>query len=91
MIRAIWDKNAHVCIYLLQEDEATRIELQQSVSLTFSLKYLANFTKATPLSTRVTLSMSNDVPLLVEYKLDNLGYVRYYLVSNMIIYLETAA
>lgn len=25
--------------------------------------------------------MSNDVPLLVEYKLDNLGYVRYYLVS----------
>ncbi|KAH8549012.1 proliferating cell nuclear antigen [Umbelopsis sp. PMI_123] len=67
------------------EDDATVIELQQSVSLTFSLKYLANFTKATPLSTRVTLSMSNDVPLLVEYKLDNLGYVRYYLVSNMIL------
>lgn len=91
MQRAIRDKNAHVCLYLLQEDEATKIELQQSVSLTFSLKYLANFTKATPLSTRVTLSMSNDVPLLVEYKLDNLGYVRYYLVSNVIKYLKTAA
>ncbi|RUP47133.1 proliferating cell nuclear antigen, partial [Jimgerdemannia flammicorona] len=62
-----------------KEEEQTTIELQQSVTLTFSLKYLQNFTKATPLSTRVTLSMSNEVPLLVEYKLDNLGYVRYYL------------
>lgn len=50
--------------------------------MSFAIKYLVNFTKATPLSTRVTLSMSNDVPLLVEYKLDNLGYVRYYLVRS---------
>ncbi|RUS33035.1 proliferating cell nuclear antigen, C-terminal domain-containing protein [Jimgerdemannia flammicorona] len=66
-----------------KEEEQTTIELQQSVTLTFSLKYLQNFTKATPLSTRVTLSMSNEVPLLVEYKLDNLGYVRYYLAPKI--------
>jgi proliferating cell nuclear antigen len=66
-----------------KEDESTTIELKQSVTLTFSLKYLSNFTKATPLSSRVTLSMSGEVPLLVEYKLDALGYVRYYLAPKI--------
>lgn len=55
---------------------ATSIELNQSVALTFSLKYLTNFTKATPLSDSVSLSMSNDVPLLVEYKVSEVGYIR---------------
>ncbi|KAK3811136.1 MAG: proliferating cell nuclear antigen [Benniella sp.] len=62
--------------------EATLIDLQQSVSLNFSLKYLVNFTKATSLSERVSLSMSSEVPLLVEYKMET-GYVRYYLAPKI--------
>lgn len=58
-----------------KEDEGTTIDLQQPVQLTFSLKYLANFTKATPLASQVTLSMSADVPLLVEYKVGDAGWV----------------
>ncbi|KAI8072760.1 proliferating cell nuclear antigen [Gongronella butleri] len=65
------------------EDDATNIELQSSVSMTFGMKYLVNFTKATPLSNRVSLSLSNDVPLLVEYKLGDLGHVRYYLAPKI--------
>jgi len=62
-----------------EKDEGieTVIELQSNVSLTFSLKYLVNFTKATPLSKTVSLSMSNEVPLLVEYKVEDSGYIRY--------------
>lgn len=45
----------------------TTIELLDSVTLTFSLKYLVNFCKASGLSNTVTLSLSNEVPLLVEY------------------------
>lgn len=41
------------------------------------------FTKATPLSTTVTLSFSKDVPLLVEYKISDMGYVRYYLAPKI--------
>lgn len=37
----------------------------QHVSLTFSLKYLVNFSKSASLSDTVQLMMSNDVPLLV--------------------------
>ncbi|KAI9345072.1 proliferating cell nuclear antigen [Pilaira anomala] len=66
-----------------KDDDATIIELQQSVSMTFAIKYLVNFTKATPLSNRVSLNLSADVPLLVDYKLENLGYVRYYLAPKI--------
>lgn len=47
-----------------------RIQLQQSVSLTFSLKYLSNFAKAAPLCKEVALHMSNEVPLLVSTEVD---------------------
>ena len=54
------------------------------MTLTFALRYLNFFCKATPLSPQVTLSMSADVPLVVEYKIgDNAGYVRYYLAPKI--------
>ncbi|KAF8424657.1 proliferating cell nuclear antigen [Tirmania nivea] len=61
---------------------STRVDLTEPVNLTFSLKYLVNFCKASSLSQTVTLSLSNEVPLLVEYKMDN-GYVRFYLAPKI--------
>ena len=46
-----------------KEEEAVTIEMQEPVVLTFALRYLNFFTKATPLSPQVCLSMSADVPL----------------------------
>ncbi|EPQ27039.1 uncharacterized protein PFL1_05323 [Pseudozyma flocculosa PF-1] len=59
-----------------------RIEMQQSVNLTFSLKYLSNFAKAAPLADEVQLHMSNEVPLLCEFGFEN-GYVRFYLAPKL--------
>jgi proliferating cell nuclear antigen len=42
------------------------IEMSQHVSLTFSLKYLVNFSKSAALSDTVQLMLKNDVPLLVR-------------------------
>ena len=39
--------------------------MNQTVNLTFSLKYLVNFAKSSSLSNVVQLMLSNDVPLLV--------------------------
>ncbi|XP_045140229.1 proliferating cell nuclear antigen-like [Echinops telfairi] len=50
-----------------KEEEAVTIEMNEPVQLTFALRYLNFFTKATPLSSTVTLSMSADVPIVVEY------------------------
>jgi len=52
-----------------QNQDAVTIELEQDVSLSFALRYLNFFAKATPLSDTVTLKMSPDVPLVVEYKI----------------------
>jgi proliferating cell nuclear antigen len=69
------------CIF--QEEESTIIELEEPVTLTFAMRYLNLFTKATPLSSTVTLSMSPDVPLVTEYKISEMGYIRYYLAPKI--------
>ncbi|KAG1670862.1 Proliferating cell nuclear antigen [Nymphon striatum] len=66
-----------------KEDEAVTIEMTDPVSLTFALRYLNSFTKATALSGSVNLSMSPDVPLVVEYKMEDVGYIRYYLAPKI--------
>ena len=52
------------------------IELSQGVSLSFSLKYLINFTKATPLSGSVTLRLLEAMPILVEYNMEGVGHLQ---------------
>ncbi|KAG6497008.1 hypothetical protein ZIOFF_044892 [Zingiber officinale] len=64
-------------------EEATIIEMQEPVSLTFALRYLNSFTKATPLSETVSISLSSDLPVVVEYKIADMGYVRYYLAPKI--------
>ena len=59
------------------------IELMEPVALTFSLKYLVNFCKASGLSSQVKLCLSNEVPLLVEYALSNNSYLRFYLAPKV--------
>jgi len=66
-----------------KEDEAVTIEMQEAVTLTFACQYLNSFTKATPLSPQVCLSMSADVPLVVEYQIPELGHIRYYLAPKI--------
>lgn len=67
------------------EDEGKNVEinLSEPVALTFSLKYLVNFCKASGLSDQVKLCLSNEVPLLVEYALANNSYLRFYLAPKV--------
>ena len=75
-----------------KEEEAVIIEMQEPVTLTFAcrflsgslrsvimlclLRYLNMFTKASCLASQVSLSMSPDVPLVVEYNIGEIGHVR---------------
>jgi len=69
--------------------EEVVIELKEPVTLTFALRYLNSFSKATPLSSVVTLRMSKDVPLVVEYSFskestsDSIGHISYYLAPKI--------
>mmetsp|Transcript_32345 Transcript_32345/g.52272 ORF Transcript_32345/g.52272 Transcript_32345/m.52272 type:complete len:264 (-) Transcript_32345:143-934(-) len=66
-----------------KEEERVEVEMQEPVSLNFALRYLNNFCKATSLSPSVLLNLSADVPLCVEYKINDMGYIRYYLAPKI--------
>uniref|UniRef100_A0A093VA19 DNA sliding clamp PCNA n=1 Tax=Talaromyces marneffei PM1 TaxID=1077442 RepID=A0A093VA19_TALMA len=65
------------------------IQLTEPVALTFSLKYLVNFCKATALSGQVKLCLSQEVPLQVEYSLAGSagsaasGHLRFFLAPKI--------
>lgn len=59
-------------------------ESNEPLDLSFALKYLNFFTKASPLSETVTLELSKDRPLLAKFELDdNAGYIKYYLAPKV--------
>lgn len=66
-------------------EENVSVEMNEPVSLTFSLKYLINFCKASGLSNSVKLCLSSEVPLLVEYPFES-SYLRFYLAPKVCIY-----
>jgi len=66
-----------------KEEEAVVVDVQEPVELNFALRYLTLFSKATPLGPTVTLSMSPDIPIVVEYTIENMGYIRYYLAPKI--------
>jgi len=60
------------------------IQCNDPCSQTFALRYLNFFTKATALSGEVKLSMSPEVPLVVEYNMgDNVGHVKFFLAPKI--------
>jgi len=63
-------------------EDNVSIEMNEPVSLTFSLKYLINFCKASGLSNQVKLCLSSEVPLLVEYPFES-SYLRFYLAPKI--------
>ena len=66
-----------------KEHENTMIDMEEPVELNFALRYLNFFTKATPLSKSVVLSMSPELPIVVEYPIEEVGYIKYYLAPKV--------
>ncbi|GFP87643.1 proliferating cell nuclear antigen large form [Phtheirospermum japonicum] len=64
-------------------EDATVIEMESSVTQTFALRYMNSFAKATPLSNQVTIRLSSELPVVVEYKIADMGYLRFYLAPKI--------
>lgn len=64
-------------------DEATKLEVDEPVNLSFALRYLNLFNKSASLAPQVILSLSKETPLVVEYKVEKLGSVKYYLAPKI--------
>lgn len=66
-----------------KEEDQVLIEMEEPVELTFALRYLNFFTKATSLGPSVIISMSPDVPVVVEYPIEESGHIKYYLAPKI--------
>ena len=49
----------------------------------FALRYLNIFNTAATLSPQVTLKLTADTPIVVEYKIADCGHVRFYLAPKI--------
>ncbi len=61
----------------------TILEVDDPVTSSFALRYLNIFNKASTLSPTVTLKLTADTPIVVEYKIDKLGSVKYFLAPKI--------
>ncbi|KAH7729313.1 PCN-1 protein [Aphelenchoides avenae] len=66
-----------------EDDTRVDIEVKEAVSLNFSIKYMNQFAKATSLSNRVRISMCNNVPVVIEYGIEENGFLRFYLAPKI--------
>ena len=75
--------------YCLKNNNAERIEDQVSivskeeVTSSYGLQYLNTFAKASALSNVVTLHISDKYPLLIDYEIDDIGFIKFYLAPKM--------
>ena len=69
-----------------EEDTSVLIDLKNATSCMLSTKYLNHFTKATSLSPRITIGLSMEIPVLFEYKVSDVGYVRYLILIDIILH-----
>lgn len=70
----------------VKEENGVTIKLEEDVSMAFAVRYLNFFTKATSLSENVSLQMTDGIPLMVEYKINDdigQGHLRYFLAPKI--------
>ena len=64
-------------------EDKTTIEVKAAVKLAFALRYLNMFNKASTCAPLVSLMVSSDTPLVVEYAMDKLGALKFYLAPKI--------
>ena len=55
----------------------------EKVILTFALRYLNMFNKASTLCNYVKLMLASETPLVVEYEIEQMGTLKYYLAPKI--------
>ena len=66
-----------------KKEDQTLLEVTESVSQQFALRYLNMFNKASTLSSFTRLCLHQEQPLVVEFKIDNLGVLKYFLAPKI--------
>lgn len=63
--------------------EGVFITMDEPVTLSFALRYLNTFAKGSSLCERVNLHLAKDSPCMIEYRIQGVGFLRYYLAPKV--------
>ena len=66
-----------------KEDDFIDINHDEDICSTFGIQYLNSFGKAASLSSTVVLNMSMKFPLMINYEIESLGFIKFYLAPKM--------
>jgi proliferating cell nuclear antigen len=66
-----------------KSEDQIDIKCEEKVACSYGLQYLNSFAKASSLSNQVALYISSQFPLMIEYEIEQMGYVKFYLAPKM--------
>ncbi len=61
----------------------TTIQVDSPVAQDFALRYMNSFSKASPLADQVVIKLSNELPIVVEYIIENVGKLGFFLAPKI--------
>jgi len=61
----------------------TSIEISSPVAQDFALRYMNSFAKASPLSDQVVIKLSNELPVVVEFVIESVGKLGFFLAPKI--------
>lgn len=64
-------------------EQSLYIKCEEEYNGSYGIQYLNNFLKASSLSNRVQVNLSKDYPLLIEFDIENMGSLKFYLAPKM--------
>lgn len=67
----------------LKSGSVNHITCTENIHQTFCARYLNIIGRAASIANKLTLEMGPDVPLLIQYNLNNSGFLKFYLVSKV--------
>uniref|UniRef100_A0A7S1XH84 DNA sliding clamp PCNA n=1 Tax=Compsopogon caeruleus TaxID=31354 RepID=A0A7S1XH84_9RHOD len=74
----------HSSVSADKPEESVVIEMTEPVKMSYALRYLSMFSKASPLSDTVTIQISNDVPIAIQYSLErDQGFLKFFLAPKV--------
>ena len=66
-----------------RKEDQTFLQVTENIEQQFALRYLNMFNKASTLSTFTRLCLHDEQPLVVEFKIENLGVLKYFLAPKI--------
>ncbi|KAI3816000.1 hypothetical protein L1987_15684 [Smallanthus sonchifolius] len=69
--------------FSIKGDNGTQILCADKMIVFTRMRYMNLFTKATPLANQVTVRLAPEMPIVVEYKIAEMGYLRFYLAPKI--------